>query len=583
MAAEAGSGALGAYGWVVVAAGVAAAGAGGLYYTGLIGPWTEITTDIKDKPVVVETAVDEAVETRPQAVEPAVDEVVSSDTPVAKTVESEENIELVPPSLDQIRIEPDGQALLAGRASAGSALLVLLDGTEVVSTTIDASGQFAQFLTIPFSDGQRVLTLRSEMGGVVVLSDDYFIAALPRRVAEQEPTEPEAAPDSAPIEQPLVETEVTQDESFAVAEIETAPNEAPVEAAEVVASAEVAVEPETSQPVQEPTVAGQTNGQTAAVEPSGDVAAEAPNPDVEIAVTAEPVNDDNATLETAATSALDPVSETSVDETELPDTEEVAVAKASVDTASEPSDQVQADDEKPATQPNASSTEETVSEEPVPSIEIAKAPEPETVPEELVAPTASEVDEPELAPTSPAILQSNADGVKLVQAPKPEPEAILAQLVLDTIGYSELGDVQLTGRAKIGSIIRIYLDNNSVSDLLADAEGHWRGELLGIDPGIYTLRLDELDTEGVVLSRLETPFKRESPEVLNPVVVDTGPEPVPTPAIRAVTVQKGDTLWAISRERYGDGVLYVKVFEANRSNIRDPHLIYPGQIFTIPD
>ena len=51
----------------------------------------------------------------------------------------------------------------------------------------------------------------------------------------------------------------------------------------------------------------------------------------------------------------------------------------------------------------------------------------------------------------------------------------------------------------------------------------------------------------------------------------------------AVTVQKGDTLWAISRESYGEGVLYVRVFEANRDRIRNPDLIYPGQVFTIPE
>ncbi|MBD3765996.1 MAG: LysM peptidoglycan-binding domain-containing protein, partial [Rhodobacterales bacterium] len=49
-----------------------------------------------------------------------------------------------------------------------------------------------------------------------------------------------------------------------------------------------------------------------------------------------------------------------------------------------------------------------------------------------------------------------------------------------------------------------------------------------------------------------------------------------------VTVQPGNTLWGISRERYGQGVLYVRVYEANRSQIRDPDLIYPGQVFTVP-
>ena len=76
---------------------------------------------------------------------------------------------------------------------------------------------------------------------------------------------------------------------------------------------------------------------------------------------------------------------------------------------------------------------------------------------------------------------------------------------------------------------------------------------------------------------METPFKRESPEVLAAATEGlSGP-------LSAVTVQKGDTLWAISRERYGDPLLYVKVFEANSGNIRDPDLIYPGQVFDLPE
>ena len=55
------------------------------------------------------------------------------------------------------------------------------------------------------------------------------------------------------------------------------------------------------------------------------------------------------------------------------------------------------------------------------------------------------------------------------------------------------------------------------------------------------------------------------------------------PPVRAVTVQPGNTLWAIARDAYGDGILYVRVFEANRGLIRDPDLIYPGQIFTVPE
>ena len=59
--------------------------------------------------------------------------------------------------------------------------------------------------------------------------------------------------------------------------------------------------------------------------------------------------------------------------------------------------------------------------------------------------------------------------------------------------------------------------------------------------------------------------------------------PPDAPAISVVTVQRGDTLWAISRDNYGSGFMYVRVFEANRDAIRDPDLIYPGQIFDLPD
>jgi nucleoid-associated protein YgaU len=49
-----------------------------------------------------------------------------------------------------------------------------------------------------------------------------------------------------------------------------------------------------------------------------------------------------------------------------------------------------------------------------------------------------------------------------------------------------------------------------------------------------------------------------------------------------VTVQPGFTLWRIATENLGDGIRYVQVFEANKEQIRDPDLIYPGQVFTIP-
>ncbi|HUF45540.1 MAG TPA: LysM peptidoglycan-binding domain-containing protein, partial [Aestuariivirgaceae bacterium] len=60
-------------------------------------------------------------------------------------------------------------------------------------------------------------------------------------------------------------------------------------------------------------------------------------------------------------------------------------------------------------------------------------------------------------------------------------------------------------------------------------------------------------------------------------------EPANVPARPGrVVIQPGNNLWRISRVIYGRGVEYTVIYEANREQIRDPDLIYPGQIFATP-
>ncbi len=49
------------------------------------------------------------------------------------------------------------------------------------------------------------------------------------------------------------------------------------------------------------------------------------------------------------------------------------------------------------------------------------------------------------------------------------------------------------------------------------------------------------------------------------------------------TVVRGDCLWRIARRELGEGLRWVEIYDANRDDIRDPNLIYPGQVFEIPD
>ncbi len=175
-----------------------------------------------------------------------------------------------------------------------------------------------------------------------------------------------------------------------------------------------------------------------------------------------------------------------------------------------------------------------------------------------------------------AVLRSDAQGVELLKPPLAATDSV----VLDTIGYDDDGVVQLGGRANTEAAqVRAYLNNRLAAELQVGPDGDWRGDLPNVEPGVYTLRIDAVTADGRVSSRVETPFKRETADVLaaaTATAADTG-------TVRAVTVQAGDTLWAIARERYGEGLLYVQVFEANRTAIRDPDLIYPGQVFDLPD
>ncbi|MEM7075708.1 MAG: hypothetical protein AAF484_11520 [Pseudomonadota bacterium] len=188
------------------------------------------------------------------------------------------------------------------------------------------------------------------------------------------------------------------------------------------------------------------------------------------------------------------------------------------------------------------------------------------------APSSGEADD---VPT--AALISDQEGVRVVQPARPLDAApdVMSNVALDAIAYSAEGDVELSGRATGEGAVRVYLDDAPVVTSQIAEDGRWRSELPRLDSGVYTLRIDEVAPDGTVTSRVETPFKREDKAVLS-AATQSGR------AIQAVVVQPGYTLWGISRDRYGDGFAFVRIFEANRDQIRDPDLIYPGQVFALP-
>ena len=181
---------------------------------------------------------------------------------------------------------------------------------------------------------------------------------------------------------------------------------------------------------------------------------------------------------------------------------------------------------------------------------------------------------------APPVLISDAAGVRVLQPAAAAPDVADA-VALDTITYDPAGEVQLAGRAGASARVQVYLDNRPLTASPVGPEGDWQIDLPQIDTGVYTLRIDAVTDAGEVVSRIETPFRREEAATVAAVMAEDTAAPGFEVAFR--TVQPGATLWAIARERYGEGIRYVEVFEANRDLIRNPDLIYPGQVFRLPD
>lgn len=181
------------------------------------------------------------------------------------------------------------------------------------------------------------------------------------------------------------------------------------------------------------------------------------------------------------------------------------------------------------------------------------------------------------------IVPREGAGTTLLQAPSSSagtyasvPDAAApssGDLVLDSIDYDESGRVVVGGRAPPGAEVRVYVDNALAGRAIAGPDGRWHVMPEGsVADGLHQLRVDQVTDEGKVVARVESPFDRATPEATASASTAT-----------TVIVQPGNSLWRIARRRYGSGWDYTVIFEANRDQIGNPDLIYPGQVFALPE
>lgn len=163
---------------------------------------------------------------------------------------------------------------------------------------------------------------------------------------------------------------------------------------------------------------------------------------------------------------------------------------------------------------------------------------------------------------------------RLLQKPEPSGQSANRSLTLDSVDYDDKGNVVLSGNAPAGSTVRTYIDNEPAGESKAGEDRAWEVKPPSSLPaGNYTLRVDQVDDQGKVTSRVELPFTRVSAEKVLAA----------SAAQYRVVVQPGNSLWRIARRVYGRGVLYTVIYRANDDQIRDPDMIFPGQVFDLPE
>jgi nucleoid-associated protein YgaU len=214
-----------------------------------------------------------------------------------------------------------------------------------------------------------------------------------------------------------------------------------------------------------------------------------------------------------------------------------------------------------------------------------------------------------------------------------------------SVEAEEGGRMFVTGRAAPGATVRLYLNETLIAPGGAGGDGNVSFAIgRGVRPGDYRVRLDDVDpVSGEVKSRAEVAFHVPQPLAVPlppaatplvtgpaisasqpsvpaapaapgpiagrpaappPATASTGvahPQPssnataavaparefdpgtIVVPEINTAIVARGDNLWRISRRIYGRGVRYTVIYDANQTQIRNRHRIYPGQVFVLPD
>jgi nucleoid-associated protein YgaU len=205
---------------------------------------------------------------------------------------------------------------------------------------------------------------------------------------------------------------------------------------------------------------------------------------------------------------------------------------------------------------------------------------------------------PEAKPTVATAIPANpkaepsALGMRTLATPAP---ASGSRVAIQSVAADALGGLVARGSAKPNTALRLYLNQADVAEAKTQSDGRWSLTIKsGMSPGGYVIQADEINPSGAtVVASANTPFDypdmpaspalqaAAAPASAEPSVPPSPADPV-IESVQTKRVATGHTLWALSKSYYGDPTRYPAIVEANRAQIHNPNVIFPGQVFVVP-
>ena len=146
----------------------------------------------------------------------------------------------------------------------------------------------------------------------------------------------------------------------------------------------------------------------------------------------------------------------------------------------------------------------------------------------------------------------------------------IAALAPSAIVWRDASRILISGTSRGGVRVAVNDAKGQFGEALVLVDGAWQvAGSLDMDIAVNQLRFALFDDANQIIARYDLPVKARD--------LAKGQDGSPL-----VVVNKGDMLWRIAYQQLGEGVKYVDIVRRNQQDIADPDLIYPKQIFAVP-